>query len=177
MDRGGNDSVSLNLLQKTQSERFAHTFFEKKRTGFLLKKNTKKFLTKESTLYLPNMSRKKMIARILLVVAFLFTTVFQLIHSYQHISTAVAYENEHRTHAHYTEKRVDYGGVQLTEDHSHSDHCFVCDSIPTSGLAPVQIEWQSMAFQTIQQVQEDVTLLFTPLSHVYFSLRAPPAVV
>ncbi|MGQ8867929.1 DUF2946 family protein [Myroides sp. TSA_177.3] len=120
------------------------------------------------------MSRKKMIARVLLVVAFLFTTVFQLVHSYQHISTAVAYEQEHRTHAHYTEGRSDHGGVQLTEDHSHMDHCFACDFIPTSGLEPVQMEWHTVAYQTIQEVQEEVTLLFTPLSHVYYSLRAPP---
>ncbi|WP_230848037.1 DUF2946 family protein [Myroides odoratus] len=120
------------------------------------------------------MSRKKMIARVLLVVAFLFTTVFQLVHSYQHISTAVAYEQEHHTHAHYTEGRSDHGGVQLTEDHSHMDHCFACDFIPTSGLEPVQMEWHTVAYQTIQEVQEEVTLLFTPLSHVYYSLRAPP---
>ncbi|MGS4346293.1 DUF2946 domain-containing protein [Myroides odoratus] len=115
-----------------------------------------------------------MIARVLLVVAFLFTTVFQLVHSYQHISTAVAYEQEHRSHAHYTEDRSDQNGVQLTEDHGHIDHCFVCDSIPTSGLEPVYIEWQSIVYQTIEQTQEATTLLFTPLSHVYYSLRAPP---
>lgn len=120
------------------------------------------------------MSRKKMIARILLVVAFLFTTVFQLVHSYQHISTAVAYEQEHRTHSHYEEERDDYGIVQLTENHNHADHCFVCDSIPTSGLEPIQVTWQSMVYQTSQEVQEDVILFFTPLSHVYYSLRAPP---
>ena len=118
-----------------------------------------------------------MIARVLLVVAFLFTTVFQLVHSYQHISIAVAYEQEHHTHAHYTEGRSDYGGVQLTEDHSHMEHCFACDFIPTSGLEPVQIEWHAVANQTIQEVQEEVTLLFTPLSHVYYSLRAPPVLV
>ncbi|WP_410878208.1 DUF2946 domain-containing protein [Myroides sp. DW712] len=115
-----------------------------------------------------------MIARVLLVVAFLFTTVFQLVHSYQHISTAVAYEQEHRSHAHYTENRSDRNGVQLTEDHGHTDHCFVCDSIPTSGLEPVYVEWQSIVYQTIEQSQEVVILLFTPLSHVYYSLRAPP---
>ncbi len=120
------------------------------------------------------MSRKKMIARILLVVAFLFTTVFQLFHSYQHISTAIAYENEHRTHAHFSESRGDYGGVQLTEDHSHADHCFACDSIPTSGLEPIQVEWQCLTYQTIQEVQEEVVFRFTPLAHVYYSLRAPP---
>ncbi|WP_413511220.1 DUF2946 domain-containing protein [Myroides odoratus] len=118
-----------------------------------------------------------MIARILLVVAFLFTTVFQLVHSYQHISAAVAYEQEHRTHAHYIEKRGSDTSSQLTEDHSHSDHCFACDSIPTSGLVPIQIEWQSVVYQTIQEVQEEKILLFTPLSHVYYSLRAPPVTV
>ncbi|MBB1139516.1 DUF2946 domain-containing protein [Myroides sp. WP-1] len=118
-----------------------------------------------------------MIARILLVVAFMFTTVFQLVHSYQHISTAVAYENEHRTHAHYTEGRGENSSVQLIEDHGHVDHCFACDSIPTSGLEPVYVEWQSISYQTTQQVQEEVTLLFTPLSHVYYSLRAPPVLV
>ena len=115
-----------------------------------------------------------MIARVLLVVAFLFTTVFQLVHSYQHISTAVAYEQEHHTHAHYTENRRDQKGAQLTENHSHIDHCFACDSIPTSGLEPVHLEWQAMVYQTIHETQEAVTLLFTPLSHVYYSLRAPP---
>ncbi|MBB1148557.1 MULTISPECIES: DUF2946 domain-containing protein [unclassified Myroides] len=118
-----------------------------------------------------------MIARILLVVAFMFTTVFQLVHSYQHISTAVAYENEHRTHAHYSESRVDHGGLQFTEDHSHTDHCFVCDSIPTSGLAPIQMEWQSITYQTSQEVQAEVVLRFVPLAHVYYSLRAPPVLV
>ncbi|MGG5505830.1 MULTISPECIES: DUF2946 family protein [unclassified Myroides] len=118
-----------------------------------------------------------MIARILLVVAFMFTTVFQLVHSYQHISTAVAYESEHRTHAHYTEGRGNNNSAQFIEDHGHVDHCFVCDSIPTSGLEPVYMEWQGIAYQTIQQVQEEMTLLFTPLSHVYYSLRAPPVFV
>jgi len=120
------------------------------------------------------MSRKKLIARVLLVVAFLFTTVFQLVHSYQHISIAVTYEQEHSTHIHYTESRNDQKEVQLTEDHSHPNHCFACDSIPTSGLEPVYMEWQAMVYQTIQEKQEEVTLSFTPLSHVYYSLRAPP---
>lgn len=123
------------------------------------------------------MERKKNIARILLVVAVLFTTVFQLVHSYQHISSAVAYELEHESHTACKEKTSLNNGVQLTENHNHQEHCFACDFIPTSGLEAAQLDVQFTTYQTIQKVQEGVQFKFVPLAHVYYSLRAPPVMV
>lgn len=124
------------------------------------------------------MQGKKNIARILLVVAFMFTIVFQFIHSYEHILSSVIYEKEHASHAHFHEKRSDHGSaLQLTEHHGQLDKCFACDVIITPCIQANILEVDFVNFELSQKVQDLAILEFTPLSHIYFSLRAPPAVV
>ncbi len=124
------------------------------------------------------MQRKKNIARILLMVAFMFTIVFQFIHSYEHVLSSVTYEKEHASHAHFHEKRNDNGNVlQLKSYHSQLDKCFACDVIITPYIQADILEVDFINFELSQKVQDLAVLEFTPLSHVYFSLRAPPAIV
>ena len=73
---------------------------------------------------------KRNIARILLIVSIMFTVVFQLVHTYEHIESAIVYENEHGTHDHYNNKTASLDeGFQRKEHHQKIDHCFVCDFI------------------------------------------------
>ncbi|MEK6450436.1 MULTISPECIES: hypothetical protein [Myroides] len=122
------------------------------------------------------MQRKKNIARILLMVAFMFTIVFQFVHSYEHIFSSSTYEKEHSSHAHFHEKRSDNGHtLQLKEHHGQLEKCFACDVIITPYIQADIMEVDFVNFELSQKVQDLAILEFIPLSHVYYSLRAPPA--
>ena len=125
--------------------------------------------------YICLMQKKRFIAQILLGVALLFTTLFQLFHSYEHFVAAGAYEHEHSSHRHYTESRHDFSGhVEWKEDHGFLDKCFECDFILTSYLLP-----DTIAFVVSLPFYFEDVFLFTsqnivPVSAYTFSLRGPP---
>ncbi|TDS65291.1 hypothetical protein [Myroides indicus] len=124
------------------------------------------------------MQRKNYIARVLLLVAFMFTIVFQFTHSYSHILSSVLYENEHSTHAHFNEKREDTGKtLEWKEKHSPIEKCFACNFIlnPCLSVDIEQIVFYN--YETIRKVQDAISERFIPLSHIYYSLRAPPFTV
>lgn len=121
------------------------------------------------------MEKRRNIARVLLVVSFMFTIVFQFIHSFEHISSFVAYEEEHSTHAHFTEHREQLSTqLEWKENHGQLDKCFACDSILVPSLSADILDITFDSFPVLEKVQEVVVNTFVPLSHVYYSLRAPP---
>lgn len=125
--------------------------------------------------YICNMQAKKNIARILLVVAIMFTIVFQFVHSYEHIVSSVEYKREHSTHAHFTEKRGDHlDQLTFKEAHSQLDKCFVCDTILNPAITSDILSVEFTTFDVAKEVQDIVSLSIIPLSQVFFSLRAPP---
>ncbi|APA91925.1 MULTISPECIES: hypothetical protein [unclassified Myroides] len=121
------------------------------------------------------MQAKKNISRILLVVAIMFTIVFQFMHSFEHIVSSVEYEKEHSTHAHFNESRGDLSD-QLTfkEAHSQLDKCFVCDTILNPAITSDVLSVEFITYDVARSVQDIVSLSIIPLSQVFFSLRAPP---
>lgn len=121
------------------------------------------------------MQAKKNIARILLVVAIMFTVVFQFVHSYEHIAASFEYEKEHSTHAHFTEKRAEHTSqITFTEKHSQLDKCFVCDTILNPAITTDILSFDFMSFDIVKAVQDVVSLSVVTLSQIFFSLRAPP---
>ncbi|MTG96773.1 MULTISPECIES: hypothetical protein [Myroides] len=123
------------------------------------------------------MQRRINIARVLLIVAVLFTTVFQFIHSYEHVTSFISYANEHSTHAHFNEKREDSGNrLEYKVNHNELEKCFACDIIIPADTTPI-LELAFSSFEHHEKVQQEVVQTFIPLSHVYYSLRAPPVFV
>lgn len=121
---------------------------------------------------------RKNIARILLIVTIMFTVIFQLVHTYEHIESAIVYENEHGTHDHYINKATALDeGFQWKEHHQEAEHCFVCDFILNKAILPSKQDIALTATEIESKVQNEVILRFIPLSHVYYSLRAPPALI
>lgn len=105
----------------------------------------------------------------------MFTIVFQFVHSYEHISASFEYEKEHSTHTHFTEKRGDHTNqITFTETHSQLDKCFVCDTILNPAITTDILSIDFSTYEVAMEVQSLISLSVTPLSHVYFSLRAPP---
>ncbi len=124
------------------------------------------------------MEIKKNIARILLVVSVMFTIIFQLVHTYEHIESTIAYENEHASHDQcMTKTTTDIKDFQWKEHHQQMDHCFACDFILNTAILPSSQDFDLTPVEVATKVQDEVILHFIPLSHVYYSLRAPPALV
>ena len=124
------------------------------------------------------MQRKVQIARFLLVVSFMFTIVFQFTHSIGHIIKTNSYITEHHDHDHFQKKtEVTKNVLEWKEHHDVLEHCFHCEVIPHSAILPDLIQFNLFEDVQAEKVQQLVVSQFTPLSHVYFSLRAPPAVI
>lgn len=124
------------------------------------------------------MQRKIQIARLLLVVSFMFTIVFQFAHSFTHMTKATSYVLEHGTHDHFSEKTEITKNVFEWKEHHHSlEKCFQCEMIPHSAILPEVISFTTIDVMRVEKTQQVVIQQFTPLSHVYFSLRAPPTFV
>lgn len=123
------------------------------------------------------MEIKRNIARLLLIVSVMFTIVFQLVHTYEHIESTISYEKEHGSHDQCMKQSTTVNkDFQWKEHHQKMDHCFACDFILTPSIVPAPLDWQFVSYEITQKVQEDVILSFVPLAHVYYSLRAPPAI-
>lgn len=124
------------------------------------------------------MRKRNYIARVLLLVAFMFTFIFQFTHSYSHILSSVLYENEHSTHAHFNENREDSGkSMGWKEKHSSTEKCFACDFILNPYLSTDIEQVVFYNYEVTQKAQNTVNKHFKPLYRVYYSLRAPPSAV
>ncbi|MEC4113016.1 hypothetical protein [Myroides pelagicus] len=123
------------------------------------------------------MRERKNIAGVLLIVTIMFTMVFQFIHSYEHIATFISYEKEHGTHAHFHEQRGDSKvALEYKVNHNDIEKCFACDTLIPANTVAIYT-FSPNLFLSIEKVQSEVIDTFTPLSHVYYSLRAPPVIV
>lgn len=124
------------------------------------------------------MQRKVHISRILLVVSLMFTIVFQFAHSYTHMSKTKSYVLEHGNHNHFTEKsKVASNTFEWNENHHVLEKCFQCDVIPHVAILSEVVSWSAIDSSVLKHIQDIAIQQFTPLSHVYFSLRAPPVFV
>lgn len=124
------------------------------------------------------MRKRNCIARILLLVAFMFTIVFQFTHSYSHILSGILYEKEHSTHTHFTEKREDSNKkLEWKDAHSALEKCFSCDFVLNPSLVAAIEEVDFYNCEVVKKVQDISSQRFIPLSQIYYSLRAPPFLV
>lgn len=124
------------------------------------------------------MRKRNYIAKILLVVALMFTMVFQFTHSYSHILSGVLYEQGHSSHAHFTEKREDSGKtLEWKTKHSSAEKCFACDFVLNPSIVTAIEDISFYNFEVVKKAQDLLSQCFIPLSHIYYSLRAPPFTV
>jgi putative GTP pyrophosphokinase len=124
------------------------------------------------------MQRKIHIARFLLVVSFMFTMVFQFVHSLEHAVNTSRYAKEHANHTHFIEKRsCAEKTFEWKVNHHSLEKCFACDMIPSTAVVADITSVDFLHVEINKKVQDDVVQQFIPLSHVYYSLRAPPATV
>ena len=69
-------------------------------------------------LYLHRMKKKFVLLNTFLMLAVLFSMLFQYVHSYEHLAKQLS---EKECHHKYTSKQ------EITHQHISFDHCFVCD--------------------------------------------------
>ena len=121
------------------------------------------------------MLKTKYISRILLAFACMFIFVFQGMHTIEHTLSIKEYQSTHGTHEHFTQSRNDSSEFQWQEDHGYLDHCFVCDNMLSPLILSSTLELEQLKLEQILKKQQLDCERFTKLSHIYFSLRAPPS--
>jgi putative GTP pyrophosphokinase len=109
----------------------------------------------------------------------MFTMVFQFVHSLEHAINTNRYVKEHAEHTHFTEQRSSSIAktFEWKESHHSLEKCFACDMIPSSAVVTEITSIDFPQVEIIKKVQDVVVQQFIPLSHVYYSLRAPPTIV
>ncbi|MEC5164460.1 putative membrane protein [Flavobacterium sp. PL11] len=112
------------------------------------------------------MKKNKLIVSLLMVVTVLFSILFQAFHTYEHIATQLS------------EKQCDHkyniSGTEITHQHHHIDHCYVCHFAISSYISPAQFSYQLViAYSEIPYftIDNDAVVSF---SGSLYSQRGPP---
>ncbi len=105
----------------------------------------------------------------LLIVAVVFTLLFQSVHSYEHLSQQLSEKKCHHSYRFRSE---------ITHSHHSYDHCFVCEFTPSHSLST------AVSFFEIQQfyfASKFTFLYYKSFVIQYkgslFALRAPPVFI
>lgn len=114
------------------------------------------------------MTSKQKIISLSLFLVLAISSLVQLVHNYEHISSQLLVKECHH----------DYDGkTQLTHDHHNFDHCDVCQFSISNFLNLPVFSFNYVQF--LEKLKSD--FLFTEqiilVDLNYFSLRAPPSIV
>lgn len=121
------------------------------------------------------MKRKNVISKLLLVIALLFTVVFQFAHSISHFSadiTPISLEKPVQL----VSQKDNHGNHISTADHS-TEKCFACDFFLSPFLQAETTVFQVWENDGIPQVKTAVVVAIHQYTTIYFSLRAPPVLI
>ena len=115
------------------------------------------------------MKKKALIVNYLLMLAVLFSMLFQVAHSYEHLSKKL-YEKE--CHHQYN------SGQEITHQHHDFDHCFVCN-FEINNFVASEIHQYQLQKNTIPSgysffKSREITQFF---KGSLFALRAPPSFI
>jgi hypothetical protein len=112
------------------------------------------------------MKKKLVIVNLSLMVAVLFSILFQSFHSYEHLAKQFA---EKQCHHHYN-----FGKTEFTHPHADFDHCFVCEFTLSSFVAPESFTLKTQTEQAKIPYFFNTTEASESFSGSSYSLRGPP---
>lgn len=115
------------------------------------------------------MKKKLVIVNLSLVMAVLFSILFQSLHSYEHLAKQFAEKQCHH--------KYNIGKTEFTHHHTDFDHCFVCEFTLSNFISP-----DSFTFKLQTEQQEIPYFFHTTEASEYFSgssysLRGPPSFI
>lgn len=117
------------------------------------------------------MTNKNIISKSLLVIALLFTVLFQLLHGFSHYYSAVFSEDHHVLATWHSD---DHHQEQVADNGHAAEKCFACDFILSPFTPAVNAEVNFFICEYFAQNPATLAVARCGITPVFAALRAPP---